>query len=106
MLLSLNSAAVIAGIVHNVFAVPADTTTSVAGTAVPTLTLSTSVASPSASISATLPAQAPLPPVQGWCIGQIYCPGSVRLSLQYIRDLSINLYLSVIANSQHCSAMV
>ncbi|OJA18271.1 hypothetical protein AZE42_04995 [Rhizopogon vesiculosus] len=77
MLLS-SKAAVVAGLVHSVLAVPAATTTSVApGTAVPSLTLSTSVASPSASLSAILPPQAPLPPTQPWCIGQIFCAGSL-----------------------------
>jgi alpha,alpha-trehalase len=71
-------AAVIAGLVHSVLAVPAVISSSAAGTGVPTLTISTSVASPSASLSATLPAQAPLPPTQDWCIGQIFCAGSVR----------------------------
>ncbi|OAX38447.1 glycoside hydrolase family 37 protein [Rhizopogon vinicolor AM-OR11-026] len=77
MLLS-SKAAVVAGLIHSVLAVPAATTTSVTpGTAVPSLTLSTSVASPSASLSAILPPQAPLPPTQPWCIGQIFCAGSL-----------------------------
>ncbi|KAL4066430.1 glycoside hydrolase family 37 protein [Scleroderma yunnanense] len=46
-------------------------------TAVPTLTISTSVPSPTAPLTATLPSQASLPPVQPWCIGQIFCPGSL-----------------------------
>ncbi|KAG1759295.1 glycoside hydrolase family 37 protein [Suillus occidentalis] len=53
------------------------TTTTRPGTAVPTLTISTAVASPSASLGATLPSQAQLPPSQGWCIGQIFCAGSL-----------------------------
>ncbi|KAI5988333.1 glycoside hydrolase family 37 protein [Pisolithus albus] len=53
------------------------TTTDFLETSVPTLTISTSVPSPTAALSATLPSQAPLPPVQPWCIGQIFCPGAV-----------------------------
>ncbi|KAI6103329.1 glycoside hydrolase family 37 protein [Pisolithus croceorrhizus] len=44
---------------------------------VPTLTISTSVPSPTVPLTATLSPQAPLPPVQPWCIGQIFCPGAV-----------------------------
>ncbi|KAG2368678.1 Six-hairpin glycosidase-like protein [Suillus spraguei] len=69
-------AALIAGLVHTILA--ATTTTSTApGATLPTLTTSTAVASPSASLGATLPSQAPLPPTQGWCIGQIFCAGSL-----------------------------
>ncbi|KAF9232312.1 glycoside hydrolase family 37 protein [Melanogaster broomeanus] len=46
-------------------------------TAPPTVTISTSVPSPSAPLGATLPSQAALPPVQPWCIGQIFCAGSL-----------------------------
>lgn len=46
-------------------------------TAVPTLTISTSVPSPTAPLTATVPSQASLPPVQAWCIGQIFCAGSL-----------------------------
>ncbi|KAG1810845.1 glycoside hydrolase family 37 protein [Suillus subaureus] len=72
-------AAVIAGLVHTILAASTNTstTTTAPGTAVPTLTISTAVASPSASLGATLPSQAPLPPTQGWCIGQIFCAGSL-----------------------------
>lgn len=53
------------------------TTTDFLETSVPTLTVSTSVPSPTAPLTATLPSQASLPPVQPWCIGQIFCPGAV-----------------------------
>ncbi|KAI6096293.1 glycoside hydrolase family 37 protein [Pisolithus croceorrhizus] len=53
------------------------TTTNFVETSVPTLTISTSVPSPTVPLTATLPSQAPLPPVQPWCIGQIFCPGAV-----------------------------
>ncbi|KAI6038228.1 glycoside hydrolase family 37 protein [Pisolithus marmoratus] len=33
--------------------------------------------SPTAPLTATLPSQAPLPPVQPWCISQIFCPGAI-----------------------------
>ncbi|KAG2069034.1 glycoside hydrolase family 37 protein [Suillus decipiens] len=68
-------AVVIAGLVHTILA--ATTTTTTSGIALPTLTTSTAVASPSAPLGATLPSQAPLPPTQGWCIGQIFCAGSL-----------------------------
>ncbi|KAI6107675.1 glycoside hydrolase family 37 protein [Pisolithus croceorrhizus] len=57
--------------------VPTTTTTNFVETSVPTLTISTSVPSPTVPLTATLPSQAPLPPVQPWCIGQIFCPGAV-----------------------------
>jgi alpha,alpha-trehalase len=38
----------------------------------------TAVASPTASLSATLPSQVPLPPPQAWCPSKIFCPGAVR----------------------------
>lgn len=74
MMVSSLKAAVVAGLVHTILAA---TTTTAPGTALPTLTISTAVASPSASLGATLPSQAPLPPTQGWCIGQIFCAGSL-----------------------------
>lgn len=80
MVSSLKAAAVVAGLIHTILAAiigTTTTTTTTPGTAVPTLTISTAVASPSASLGATLPSQAPLPPSQGWCIGQIFCAGSL-----------------------------
>lgn len=78
MMRSSLKAAVVAGLVHSVSAAVMNTSSTTAlGTAVPTLTISTAVASPSASLGATLPSQAPLPPAQGWCIGQIFCAGSL-----------------------------
>ncbi|KAG1739564.1 glycoside hydrolase family 37 protein [Suillus lakei] len=62
-------AAVVVGLAHNVLAATTTTTTTTPGTAVPTLTISTA--------GAILPSQAPLPPTQGWCIGQIFCAGSL-----------------------------
>lgn len=44
----------------------------------PTLTLSTSIASPTVPLSNTLPSQAPLPPAQAWCRSRIFCAGTVR----------------------------
>ncbi|KAI0053998.1 glycoside hydrolase family 37 protein [Auriscalpium vulgare] len=46
-------------------------------TGVPTITLQTSVASPTASLDASLPSQAPLPPIQAWCPSDIFCAGSI-----------------------------
>ena|SRR6267154_4683292 len=40
------------------------------------ITQVTSVASPMASLSATLPSQVPLPPLQAWCPSKIFCPWS------------------------------
>jgi hypothetical protein len=42
------------------------------------ITQVTSVASPTASLSATLPSQVPPPPPQAWCPSKIFCPGAVR----------------------------
>lgn len=47
-------------------------------TGVPTITQVTSVASPTAPLTAVLPAQVPLPPRQAWCRSEIFCPGAVR----------------------------
>ncbi|KAH7884995.1 glycoside hydrolase family 37 protein [Phlebopus sp. FC_14] len=79
---------VLAGLVHNVLAAPGTSTApsampTTAGT--PTVTISTSVPSPTAALNATLPSQAPLPPVQGWCIGQIFCPGSLLQTVNLAR---------------------
>lgn len=49
-------------------------------TGVPSITLSTSIASPTEPLTNVLPSQEPLPPVQAWCPSQIFCAGSVRLS--------------------------
>ena len=38
----------------------------------------TSVATPTASLRATLPSQVPPPPPQAWCPSKIFCPGAVR----------------------------
>jgi hypothetical protein len=42
------------------------------------ITQVTSVASPTASLSATLPSQVPPPPPQAWCPSKIFCPGAVH----------------------------
>lgn len=77
MMVSSLKVVVVAGLVQTILAATISSTTTTPGTALPTLTISTAVASPSASLGATLPAQAPLPPTQGWCIGQIFCAGSL-----------------------------
>ncbi len=46
-------------------------------TGAPSITLVTSVASPTAPLTATLPSQVPLPPVQAWCPSEIFCAGAV-----------------------------
>lgn len=77
MMVSSLKVAVVAGLVHTILAATISSTTTAPGTALPTLTISTAVASPSTSLGATLPLQAALPPTQGWCIGQIFCAGSL-----------------------------
>ncbi|KAI0265670.1 glycoside hydrolase [Gloeopeniophorella convolvens] len=72
--------ALAASAIHAARAIPqGSTTTAPSGvsTGVPSITLVTSVASPTASLSATLPSQVPLPPVQAWCPSDIFCAGSV-----------------------------
>ncbi|KAF7798296.1 hypothetical protein EIP86_009516 [Pleurotus ostreatoroseus] len=49
----------------------------VIGTGVPSITLSTTVASPTVPLSNTLPSQAPLPPTQPWCPSRIFCAGTL-----------------------------
>lgn len=41
----------------------------------------TSVPSPTASLSATLPSQMPPPPSQAWCPSKIFCPGALLQSV-------------------------
>ena len=48
-------------------------------TGVPSITLSTAVASPTGSSSQALPSQVALPPVQPWCPSEIFCAGDVRV---------------------------
>ena len=77
----LGNWAVLAYAIHIVRALPqAETTTAPASaiTVVPTLTESTAIASPTAPLTATLPSQVPLPPVQAWCPSEIFCAGAVR----------------------------
>ncbi|OBZ71163.1 Trehalase [Grifola frondosa] len=45
--------------------------------ALPSITVSTAVASPTVPLSSTLPSQVPLPPVQAWCPSQIFCAGAL-----------------------------
>jgi alpha,alpha-trehalase len=71
--------AALAGLAYYAHAVPQAATTPTT-TGVPTVTISTSVASPTVPLSALVPSQAALPPVQPWCIGQIFCPGAVSPS--------------------------
>ena len=63
---------------------------------VPTITQVTSIASPTASLSATLPSQVPLPPLQAWCPGKIFCPGAVShvFSRRLIFDAHVFAILS------------
>ena len=53
-------------------------------TGVPSLTLSTAVASPSAALTSDLPSQAALPPVQEWCPSEIFCAGNVCSLLSHL----------------------
>lgn len=59
--------------------VSTSTTTTPPGvsTGAPSITLVTSVASPTVPLTATLPSQVPLPPAQAWCPSEIFCPGAV-----------------------------
>ncbi|THU99809.1 glycoside hydrolase [Dendrothele bispora CBS 962.96] len=58
------------------------------GTEVPSLTISTVVASPSASSGATLPPQVDVPPKQDWCPSDIFCAG------QLLQTVNVaNLYI-------------
>ena len=51
------------------------------GTGVPSITLSTVVASATAPLNSPLASQAALAPTQAWCPSQIFCAGEVRYSL-------------------------
>ncbi|KAH7928748.1 glycoside hydrolase family 37 protein [Leucogyrophana mollusca] len=78
MLPTLKLAAVV-GLAHGVLAAPQSSTATAppSTVSIPSVTVSTSVPSPTAALSATLPSQAAPPPVQAWCIGQIFCAGSL-----------------------------
>ncbi|KAI9566279.1 glycoside hydrolase family 37 protein [Boletus coccyginus] len=76
--------AALSGLVHYAHAAPQAATT----TGLPTLTISTSIASPTAPLSALVPSQAALPPVQPWCIGQIFCPGSLLQTVNLAQPYS------------------
>ncbi|KAJ4482484.1 glycoside hydrolase family 37 protein [Lentinula aciculospora] len=63
-----------------VYAIPA------ASTSVSQILVTTSIASPTASLTASIPSQFPLPPVQDWCPSQIFCAGAL---LQTVNDASL-----------------
>ncbi|KAJ3998822.1 glycoside hydrolase family 37 protein [Lentinula boryana] len=65
---------------RRVYAIPAESTS------VSYISVTTSIASPSASLTATIPSQYPLPPVQDWCPSQIFCAGAL---LQTVNDASL-----------------
>ena len=50
----------------------------------PTVTVSTSIPSPTRPLNATLPSQANLPPTQAWCPSNIFCAGQVRVYSIYL----------------------
>jgi alpha,alpha-trehalase len=57
------------------------------------ITQVTSVASPTASLGATLPSQLPPPPPQAWCPSKIFCPGAVRhVIFAYFLVLDVHIY--------------
>jgi alpha,alpha-trehalase len=56
-------------------------------TSVPSVTISTAVASPTVPLTNTVPSQQPLPPVQAWCPSKIFCAGEVRSHLVTFRSL-------------------
>ncbi|KAI9454058.1 trehalase [Lactarius psammicola] len=57
--------------------VPTTTAPPGVSTGAPSITLVTSIASPTAPLTATLPSQVPLPPVQAWCPSEIFCAGAL-----------------------------
>ncbi|KAK7689932.1 hypothetical protein QCA50_006571 [Cerrena zonata] len=58
-------------------ALPQTQTAPGTSTGVPSLTLSTAVASPTVALSSALPSQIPLPPKQPWCPSEIFCAGQL-----------------------------
>ncbi|KAI5118081.1 hypothetical protein M0805_009161 [Coniferiporia weirii] len=56
------------------------------GTSVPSITISTTVASPTVPLTNDVPSQVALPPVQAWCPSEIFCAGSL---LQTVNVASI-----------------
>lgn len=72
---------------RRVSALPQAASSDAESTGVPSITLSTTVAAPTAPLTNDLPSQVALPPVQAWCPSQIFCAGnvSVLLSLNCIR---------------------
>ncbi|KAH8082474.1 trehalase [Cristinia sonorae] len=68
------------GLIQAVYALPqANTATAppALDTGVPSITLATAVASPTAPLTQAIPSQIPLPPTQPWCPSQIFCAGSL-----------------------------
>ncbi|KAJ3829344.1 trehalase [Lentinula raphanica] len=65
---------------QQIYAVPADVTS------VSQISVTTSIASPTASLTAAIPSQYALPPVQDWCPSQIFCAGAL---LQTVNDASL-----------------
>ena len=72
---------------------------------VPTITRVTSVASPTASLSAKLPSQVPLPPQQAWCPSKIFCPGAASHVFIFASCLT-RIYPLGSANRQHRRPLV
>jgi len=66
----------LAGLAH---LAQAQESSSQAGTIATPVSVSTVVASPSASAGSTLPSQVALPPKQEWCTSEIFCAGAVRM---------------------------
>lgn len=69
-------------------------------TGAPSITLVTSVASPTAPLTEILPSQVPLPPVQAWCPSEIFCAGAV-CHVFFRRSISPHLSMKAPANRQH-----
>ena len=80
-------------------------TTDLSTASVPTITQATSIASPTASLTATLPSQVPLPPQQPWCPSKIFCPGAVSHVVQPSLGFLTGAFLAP-ANCQHCRPLV
>ena len=72
---------------------------------VPTLTVSTAVASPTVPLNAALPSQQPLAPKQAWCPSEIFCAGPVSCNLVFMNFNGIDVSTLALANGQSGTAI-
>ena len=89
---------------HDASAMPQGASSSV-NAGVPTLTVSTAVASPTVPLNDALPSQQPLAPKQAWCPSEIFCAGPVSCNLVFMNFNGIDVSTLALANGQSGTAI-